>query len=144
MPLGVTQAVDIKKIKLWDKVTPLYTEGIFAGKEVSREGDSPYEFMYREAIDGTTFHDGPTEWATFLPGVYNADTLGIRPDLSAARSPAGATCSIRRVQGQGGDPEHPDDRHHGRDHGLRVRRASSSTATRATRRRTSSTRRSPS
>jgi putative spermidine/putrescine transport system substrate-binding protein len=81
VPLGVTQAVDTKKIKVWDKVTPLYTQGVFAGKEVSREGDSPYEIMYREAADGTAFHDGPTEWATFMPGVYNADTLGIRPDL---------------------------------------------------------------
>ena len=81
VPAGVTQAVDVKKIAIWDKMTPLYTEGTFAGKPVSREGDSPFEFMYREAIDGTTFHDGPTEWATFLPGVYNADTLGIRPDL---------------------------------------------------------------
>jgi putative spermidine/putrescine transport system substrate-binding protein len=81
VPQGVTQAVDTTKIKLWDKVTPLYTKGTFAGKEVSREGDSPYEYMYRDSVDGTTFHDGPTQWATFLPGVYNADTLGIRPDL---------------------------------------------------------------
>jgi putative spermidine/putrescine transport system substrate-binding protein len=81
VPQGVTQAVDVKKIKLWDKVTPLYREGKFAGKEVSREGDSPYEIMYRDAVDGKSFHNGPTEWATFMPGVYNADTLGIRPDL---------------------------------------------------------------
>jgi putative spermidine/putrescine transport system substrate-binding protein len=81
VPQGVTQAVDTSKIKLWDKMTPLYTQGKFGGKEVSREGDSPYEFMYRDAIDGKTFHDGPTQWATFMPGVYNADTLGIRPDL---------------------------------------------------------------
>ena len=81
VPLGATQAVAVKKIKLWDKVTPLYTQGKFAGKEVSREGDSPYEIMYRDAKDATAFHDGPTEWATFMPGVYNADTLGIRPDL---------------------------------------------------------------
>ena len=80
-PLGVTQAVDTKKIKLWDKFTPLYTQGVFAGKEVSRQGDSPYEIMYRDAINTKAFHDGPTEWATFMPGVYNADTLGIRPDL---------------------------------------------------------------
>src|SRR5262249_5029721 len=39
VPLGATQAVDVKKIKLWDKMTPLYTQGKFAGKEVSREGD---------------------------------------------------------------------------------------------------------
>jgi putative spermidine/putrescine transport system substrate-binding protein len=81
VPLGVTQAVDVKKITLWDKVTPLYKEGKFAGKEVSREGDSPYEIMYRDAADAVAFHDGPTDWATFMPGVYNADTLGIRPDL---------------------------------------------------------------
>ncbi len=81
VPLGVTQAVDTEKITLWDKMTPLYTEGVFAGQEVSRQGDSPYEIMYRDAMDGTAFHDGPTRWATFMPGVYNADTLGIRPDL---------------------------------------------------------------
>ena len=81
VPLGVTQAVDTEKITMWDKVTPLYTEGVFAGQEVSRQGDSPYEIMYRDAVDGVSFHDGPTRWATFMPGVYNADTLGIRPDL---------------------------------------------------------------
>jgi putative spermidine/putrescine transport system substrate-binding protein len=81
VPLGKTQAVDTKKIKLWDKMTSLYTQGTFAGKEVSRQGDSPYEIMYRESKDATAFHDGPTEWATFMPGVFNADTLGIRPDL---------------------------------------------------------------
>jgi putative spermidine/putrescine transport system substrate-binding protein len=81
VPLGKTQCVDIKRIALWDKMTTLYTQGTFAGQEVSRQGDSPYEIMYRESKDATTFHDGPTEWATFMPGVYNADTLGIRPDL---------------------------------------------------------------
>ncbi|MCP4307733.1 MAG: extracellular solute-binding protein, partial [bacterium] len=81
VPQGLTQAVDTKKIVLWDKVTPLYKDGTFAGKEVSREGDSPYEYMYLDGMNGTAFHDGATEWATFMPGVYNADTLGIRPDL---------------------------------------------------------------
>lgn len=81
VPQGVTQAVDTSRIVSWDKITPIYTTGQFAGAEVSREGDSPFEFMYRDSVDGTSFHDGPTEWATFMPGVYNADTLGIRPDL---------------------------------------------------------------
>ncbi len=80
VPQGVTQAVDVNRISLWDKMTPIYTEGQFEGAEVSREGDSPFELMYRDGIDGG-FTDGPTEWATFMPGVYNADTLGIRPDL---------------------------------------------------------------
>lgn len=81
VPQGATQAVETSRIDLWDKITPIYTQGQFEGSEVSREGDSPFEFMYREAKDGRTFHDGVTDWATFMPGVYNADTLGIRPDL---------------------------------------------------------------
>ena len=42
VPQGVSQAVDVKRIKLWDKITPIYTTGQFAGSEVSREGDSPF------------------------------------------------------------------------------------------------------
>ena len=80
-PQGVTQAVDVNKITRWNDLTPIYTEGQFLGQPVSREGDSPFEFMYRDAIDGTTFVEGPTEWATFMPGTFNADTLGIRADL---------------------------------------------------------------
>ncbi len=81
VPQGATQAVEIAKVKNWGELTPLFTEGKFAGAEVSRQGDSPFEFMYREAKDGTTFAAAPTGWASFCPGVYNADTLGIRPDL---------------------------------------------------------------
>ena len=81
VPLGVTQAVDTSRIVAWDQMTTLYTTGQFAGKEVSRQGDSPFEIMYRDSREGTAFADGVTGWATFMPGVYNADTLGIRPDL---------------------------------------------------------------
>jgi len=81
VPQGVTQAVEIAKIGNWGELTPLYTEGVFAGKEVSRQGDAPIKFMYRDAIDATTFASGKTDFATFVPSVYNADTLGIRPDL---------------------------------------------------------------
>ena len=48
IPQGVTQAVEIAKIKNWGDLTPLYTEGVFAGKEVSRQGDAPIKFMYRD------------------------------------------------------------------------------------------------
>ena len=80
IPQNVTQAVEIARVKNWAELTPLYTQGTFEGKEVSRQGDSPFEFMYRDAKDGK-FATAPTEWASFCPGVYNADTLGIRPDL---------------------------------------------------------------
>lgn len=81
VPQGALQGVEIAKIKNWGELTPLYTEGTFAGKEVSRQGDSPFEFIYREGKDSNNFATGKTDWANFLPGVYNADTLGIRPDL---------------------------------------------------------------
>ena len=82
VPQGVTQATEIAKIKDWSKLTPLYTEGTFAGKEVSRQGDAPIKFMYRDSIDAKTFAKGKTAFATFVPSVYNADTLGVRPDLA--------------------------------------------------------------
>ncbi len=81
VPQGALQGVEIAKIKNWGELTPLYTEGTFAGKEVSRQGDAPIEFIYREGKDSNGFASGKTDWANFCPGVYNADTLGIRPDL---------------------------------------------------------------
>ncbi len=81
VPQGVLQGVEIAKIKNWGDLTPLYTEGTFAGKEASRQGDSPFEFIYRDSKDATAFAADKTDWANFCPGVYNADTLGIRPDL---------------------------------------------------------------
>ncbi|MDP1731024.1 MAG: PotD/PotF family extracellular solute-binding protein [Devosia sp.] len=82
VPQGVLQGVDIARIKNWGELTPLFTDGVFAGKEVSRQGDSPFEFIYRDSKDATSFATGKTDWANFCPGVYNADTLGIRPDLT--------------------------------------------------------------
>ena len=82
VPQGALQGVEIAKIKNWGELTPLYTEGTFAGKEASRQGDSPFEFIYRDGKDSNGFASGKTDWANFCPGVYNADTLGIRPDLT--------------------------------------------------------------
>ena len=81
VPQGVLQGIEIAKIKNWADLTPLYTEGKFAGKDVSTQGDSPFEFIYRDAADSNNFAKGKTEFVNFVPGVYNADTLGIRPDL---------------------------------------------------------------
>lgn len=81
VPQGVIQGIDISKIRNWGDLTPLYTEGVFNGKKVSLEGDAPIEYIYLDSADATSFADGMTDYATFVPGVYNADTLGIRPDL---------------------------------------------------------------
>lgn len=81
VPQGALQGIEIARIKNWGDLTPLYTEGTFAGNEVSRQGDSPFEFIYRDAVDSNNFASGKTDFVNFVPGVYNADTLGIRPDL---------------------------------------------------------------
>jgi putative spermidine/putrescine transport system substrate-binding protein len=81
IPQNVLQGIEIAKIKNWGDLTPLYTEGTFDGKEVSRQGDSPIEFIYRKSMDDGGPSPTKTDWVNFVPGVYNADTLGIRPDL---------------------------------------------------------------
>jgi putative spermidine/putrescine transport system substrate-binding protein len=81
VPQGALQGIEIAKIKNWDQLTPLYTQGTFQGKPVSLQGDAPIEFIYRESLDSNGFTSGQTEWVNFVPGVYNADTLGVRPDL---------------------------------------------------------------
>ena len=37
--------------------------------------------MYITKPDATDLHEGVTDWCTFLPQVYNADSIGYRPDL---------------------------------------------------------------
>ena len=82
VPRGIIQPVDLTKYKWWDKVVPIFTKGQYPdGREVSRQGINPYEVQYVEGPDAREFHDGPTGFATAIPTVYNADTLGIRPDL---------------------------------------------------------------
>jgi putative spermidine/putrescine transport system substrate-binding protein len=81
IPQNVLQGIEISKIKDWGDLTPLYTDGTFAGKEVSRQGDSPIEFIYRTSLDAGGPSKTKTDWVNFVPGVFNADTLGIRPDL---------------------------------------------------------------
>jgi putative spermidine/putrescine transport system substrate-binding protein len=81
VPRGSYQAIEVKRIKLWDKMTPIYTKGDFDGNPMSQQGISPIKVQYLANAEARNFAKEPTEWATFVPGVYNADTLGIRPDL---------------------------------------------------------------
>lgn len=75
-------AIEIAKIKNWDKIIPLFRDGKnFDGSDASRQGILPYEVQYTDAPGSDAFADGPTGYATVVPTIYNADTLGIRPDL---------------------------------------------------------------
>jgi putative spermidine/putrescine transport system substrate-binding protein len=73
------QAIDTAKINNWDKIIPLFREGKnFDGSDMSRQGTMPFEVQY---ADGTGFGATPNGRATMMPTIFNADTLGIRPDL---------------------------------------------------------------
>ena len=82
LPRGTLHPIELKKIKLWDKVVPIFTKGEYPdGKKVSTQGVLPFEVQYIEKPGDKKFAAKPTGYATGIPTVYNADTLGIRPDL---------------------------------------------------------------
>ncbi len=78
---GVLQGIERAKIKEFDNILPIFTKGEIDGHEIPRQGISPYEAMYIEEPMATELHEGVTDWMTFLPQVYNADSIGYRPDL---------------------------------------------------------------
>jgi putative spermidine/putrescine transport system substrate-binding protein len=81
IPTGNLLGIDTKRIKNADKITTLFTKGEINGKKIGDQGTAPKKVMYLEKPTSTTFSKTPTRYMTLIPTVYNADTLGIRPDL---------------------------------------------------------------
>src|SRR5471032_464269 len=82
VPSGNILPMDAKKIKEFDNITPIFTKGQLPnGKVIGDQGTAPKKVMFLEGEHSTKFSKTPTEWVTLIPTVYNADTLGIRPDL---------------------------------------------------------------
>jgi putative spermidine/putrescine transport system substrate-binding protein len=82
VPSGNLQGIDVKKIKYYDQIVPIFTQGKLPdGKPVAMEGISPLKVAYLTANKSKEFAKEPSQWMTVIPTVYNADTLGIRPDL---------------------------------------------------------------
>ncbi len=85
VPTGNLKGIDTKRIKNADKITPLFTTGIVGGKAVGDQGTAPKKVIYLEGEraekGGKVFSKTPTQFMSLIPTVYNADTLGIRPDL---------------------------------------------------------------
>jgi putative spermidine/putrescine transport system substrate-binding protein len=80
-PLGVLQPMDTSKLKYYDKIVPLFITGKLKPDSVIAQGTAPHTVGFVEAQDSKTFAKEPTQWMTMVPTIYNADTLGIRPDL---------------------------------------------------------------
>ena len=82
VPSGSLQAMDTQKIKYFDQITPVFTKGELPnGKVIGDQGTAPKKVMFLDGQHSTKFSATPTQWATLIPTTYNADTLGIRPDL---------------------------------------------------------------
>src|SRR3954463_10263128 len=82
VPSGNIFALDARKIKEFDNITPVFTKGHLPnGKKIGDQGTAPWKVLYLEGANSKVFSKTPTEFVTLIPTVYNADTLGIRPDL---------------------------------------------------------------
>ena len=80
-PTGVLQPMQTSKIKLYDKIVPIFTTGHLTPETPIAQGTAPNSVSYVEKPGAKGFAKQPTEWMTLIPTIYNADTLGIRPDL---------------------------------------------------------------
>ena len=80
-PAGVIQPMDTKKLTYYDKIVPLFKNGKLTPDSEIAQGTAPHTVGFVEGKDSKTFAKSETEWFTMVPTIYNADTLGIRPDL---------------------------------------------------------------
>ncbi|MCW1920736.1 PotD/PotF family extracellular solute-binding protein [Rhodobacter sp. KR11] len=80
-PTGNLQAMDTSKIANYDKIVGIFIDGKLAPDSVIAQGTAPHTVGFTDAVDGKAFAASPTGFMTLIPTIYNADTLGIRPDL---------------------------------------------------------------
>ena len=82
IPSGNLRGMDTSKVERYGDIVPIFTKGELPdGAETSRVGTAPIKVSYLTGAESGEFSDEPTEFMTLIPTVYNADTLGIRPDL---------------------------------------------------------------
>src|SRR6201987_459062 len=82
VPSGNLRGIDVTKIKYYDNIVPIFTRGELPnGKKVAMEGIAPIKVAYLTAEKSEKLAPQASQWMTVIPTVYNADTLGIRPDL---------------------------------------------------------------
>lgn len=80
-PSGVMQPLDVRKLKNFDKISPLFINGKLTPESTVAQGTAPHKVGFVESKGSTKFASSATDWMTLIPTIYNADTLGIRPDL---------------------------------------------------------------
>ncbi|MFK7765009.1 MAG: PotD/PotF family extracellular solute-binding protein [Roseobacter sp.] len=80
-PTGNLQAMDTSKIDNYDKIVGTFRSGKLTPESVIAQGTAPHSVGFTTGQDGREFVQEESGWMTLIPTIYNADTLGIRPDL---------------------------------------------------------------
>jgi putative spermidine/putrescine transport system substrate-binding protein len=80
-PTGNLQAMDTSKIKNYDKIVGIFRDGKLTPESVIAQGTAPHSVGFTSGPGGKDFVAEESGWMTLIPTIYNADTLGIRPDL---------------------------------------------------------------
>ena len=79
--LGRMQTIPASAIRHSAQIATVLTSGRIDGHELSPQGGAPFTLTFADGADSKTFSASPSDWMTVVPIVYNADTLGVRPDL---------------------------------------------------------------
>lgn len=80
-PTGNLQAMDTAKIKNYEKIVGIFRDGKLTPESKIAQGTAPHSVGFTSGPDGKDFVADESGWMTLIPTIYNADTLGIRPDL---------------------------------------------------------------
>jgi putative spermidine/putrescine transport system substrate-binding protein len=78
---GNLQAMDTSKLANYDKIVGIFRDGKLTPESTIAQGTAPHTVGFTSGQNGTDFVQEESGWMTLIPTIYNADTLGIRPDL---------------------------------------------------------------
>ncbi|MAS41620.1 MAG: ABC transporter substrate-binding protein [Rhodobacteraceae bacterium] len=78
---GNLQAMDVSRIENYDKIVGIFKSGKLTPESTIAQGTAPHSVGFVPEPGARAFADEQTNWMTLIPTIYNADTLGIRPDL---------------------------------------------------------------
>jgi len=80
-PAGNLQPMDTSKIDNYDKIVGIFRDGKLNPDSTIAQGTAPHTVGFVDGPEGKNFVNEESGWMTLIPTIYNADTLGIRPDL---------------------------------------------------------------
>ncbi len=78
---GNLQPFDVSRLQHYDKIVGIFKNGKLTPSSKIAQGTAPHTVGFAESQDSKRFAATETNWYTLVPTIYNADTLGIRPDL---------------------------------------------------------------